>query len=169
MGEIHIPIAGALNPGAAEEAANKTREAIIELQSAVFDRAAAYTNLITLGGYAGGFTLWAYTRDQLGPTATIAVALLFGISLATFVFFEVYKMVVTQQSTIKQVRLATEALPPDEFLRRLVVLQQEARRTLLTTLLRIWTVVMFICVGTGLLAVGTLFYNFFAILLFPAA
>ncbi|MEO3434785.1 hypothetical protein [Inquilinus sp. CAU 1745] len=159
------PFASTIGEAALRDAAKEQRDIIIELQSAAFDRAAAYTNLITLGGYAGAFTLWSYTRDQLAPTATILVALLLGISLATFVFFEVYKMVLTSKGMTKQVRLLTAGHPPSEFLRRLQKLRKEDREAKLTKLMRIWNVVMYVCVGTGLSAVAVLFYNFFAILL----
>lgn len=166
MSENQPPrFAAAIGEAAQRNAAKEQRDIIIELQSALFDRAAAYTNLITLGGYAGAFTLWSYTRDQLTSTATILVALLLGISLTTFVFFEVYKMIITSKSMTKHVRLVTAKYPPSEFLQRLQNLRKEDREAKLTTLMRIWGIVMYVCVGTGLAAVVVLFYNFFAILL----
>ena len=33
------------------------RDLVIDIHSKAFDRAAAYTNLIVLGGYAGGFAI----------------------------------------------------------------------------------------------------------------
>ena len=81
-------LARAVGAAAEKEAARQAREATIEIQAAAYDRAAAYSNLILLGGYAGAFALWAYTRDLLTPKATILIALLLAISLATFIFLK---------------------------------------------------------------------------------
>src|SRR5436190_19873537 len=51
----------------ANELAAAYRNTVIEIQSKLFDRAAAYSNLIMLGGYAGAFTIWANTKAQLSP------------------------------------------------------------------------------------------------------
>jgi hypothetical protein len=37
--------------------ADEYRRTIVEIQSKLYDKATAYTNLVMLGGYAGSFTL----------------------------------------------------------------------------------------------------------------
>ena len=53
----------------AEADAERVRHILIDIQTKVFDRAAAYTNLIMFGGYVGGFAIWNFTRDMLGTSA----------------------------------------------------------------------------------------------------
>ncbi len=158
-------LARAVDVAAEKEAARQAREAIIEIQAAAYDRAAAYTNLILLGGYAGAFAIWAYTLDQLTPKATILIALLLTISLTAFIFFEVYKMVLATRAVLKQTKLLAEDLPPKAFLQRLEALKREHDGSTVTTLMRVWIVIMAISVGTALAAVAIIFYNFFSILL----
>jgi hypothetical protein len=92
------------------------------------------------------------------------VALLLGISLITFVLFEVYKMVVTHRAFLKQGRILAGGYEPRDFLARLEALKIQASESSVT-FMRMWGAVMVICVGAGLAAVGVLFYNFFALLL----
>ena len=49
----------------AEADAERVRQMVIDIQTKAFDRASAYTNLLMLGGYAGAFAIWNFTRDIL--------------------------------------------------------------------------------------------------------
>ena len=98
-----------------EEANAKNFDYLLELQSSMFNRAAAYTNIILVGGYAGAFTIWNFTRSQLTPRATIVVALFLSISLVTFIAFEVFKMIWTAVELKKQVLILRTAKSPTEF------------------------------------------------------
>lgn len=147
-----------------EEMAKKRRAAIIEIQSAAYDKATAYTNLIIAGGYAGAFAIWGFTKDQLPPKAAIWAALLLGVSLASFVFFEVYKMIYTTRYAVRHARLLQADIPDKEFLRRHDEIVQESRANTLKTILFVWVVVMVVCVGSAVGGLGLLFYNFVAIL-----
>lgn len=73
--------------------------AVIEKQKEflahVYEKASAYTNLIMVGGYAGLFAIWQFTRDFLTHTESVLVALLTLSSIIVFVGFEVYKNVST--------------------------------------------------------------------------
>jgi hypothetical protein len=146
-----------------QEAARQAREAMIEVLTVSFDKAVAYVNVIILAGYAGSFTSWAYTRDQLSPNATILVALLLGVSLAFFVFFEVFKMLFIHRHNTKQAKLLHADHEARVFLERLRTLQSAAPQSTLW-FMRIWGAVTAVSVISGLCAVGILFYNFFALL-----
>lgn len=151
-------------PDTQEEAAKKAREAMIEIVTRTFDRATAYTNLIMLGGYAGAFTIWSFTRGDLPKTARILVAVLLGISLCAFVFFETFKMVFTAKTFMRQRGLLVRGLPPDQFLRELAQFRISSDTSVLKVIMPIWRVVMIVTVGAALIAIGLLFYNFLAIL-----
>lgn len=79
----------------AEEADKRAAEQIVEAQikvmAATYDKSMAYTNLITVAGYASFFGLWQITKEKLDDNVSIWSALLIGISAAVFVLFEVTK------------------------------------------------------------------------------
>ena len=79
----------------------KVKTTLIEIQSKIYDKASACTNLIMVGGYAGSFATWAATRAHLTTRTNIAVALALTISLSAFIFFEVYKMTYTAVRFLK--------------------------------------------------------------------
>lgn len=147
-----------------DEAAEKAKDRLVEINSRLYDRATAYTNLILVGGYAGAFTIWNFTRKELPSKATIACALLLSISLAVFVFFEVYKMVSGTIRFNKISAILRTATSSRDFVGKYVQLDKEAAETnLLNT--RIWAVCLTACVLTALIPILDLIYNFFAILI----
>jgi hypothetical protein len=148
-----------------DDAAKKVREAMIEIVTRTFDRASAYTNLIMLGGYAGAFAIWSFTREYLPKTATILVALLLGVSLCTFILFEVFKMFFSTKTFMRQRELLVHQLPPQQFLQELSQFRTSADTLVLKVVMPIWRVAMVISVGTALGAIAILFYNFLAILI----
>ncbi|MCI0565105.1 MAG: hypothetical protein MN733_42100 [Nitrososphaera sp.] len=149
----------------AEEEANRVRNLLVDVQTKVFDRAAAYTNLIMLGGYAGAFAIWNFTREHLTEWAEIWAALLLTISLVTFIFFEVFKMVFSSRITLKQRALLTKALPPDQFVKELQELGlQDSVRTN-RWVIPLWIGSLAIAVPTALGAVGIFIWSFVTILL----
>ena len=150
-----------------DEDVRKAREAQADLMTRAFDRAAAYTNVIILAGYAGGFTVWGYTREHLTPRTTALVAILLLISVATFVFFETYKMVVNATQFLKMRAALTPELPPAEFLRRIGQFDQNARNYSARRLIPIWVAVMAVCIVTVLFAIAILIFNF-VVLIFGA-
>jgi hypothetical protein len=146
----------------ARELQEQAQNAIIETTAKLFDRAAAYTNLITLGGYAAGFAIWSATRTQLPARANVVFAMVFGFSLAVFVFFEVYKTVVTSLAFMRNRRLVDSSLPPRQFLDRLKAAELKEARTALS-LMRVWQLALICAALPALAAIGLLFYNYVAI------
>lgn len=106
----------------AEAAQKKQQEEYIRVLTRIishsYDRAAAYTNLIILAGYAGMFTLWSFTKDYLNETIEIFIALMVGASLFIFCAWEVYKMIYSSRLIKKQAELVMEPLAPKEFQQR---------------------------------------------------
>jgi hypothetical protein len=148
---------------AVEAQRKEIRDATIEIQGKLFDRAAAYTNLILVGGYAGTFAIWSATRPQLPPKANIAVACALGFSLAAFVFFEVYKGIRIACNFLKGRNLLAKLDLSDDPLRDI---KEYARREqkLSISFLPTWIGALVLAVGGALVAFGLLGYNFMAVL-----
>lgn len=149
----------------AEADANRVRDLLIDVQTKVFDRAAAYTNLIMFGGYAGAFAIWNFTRDHLTAWAEIWAALLLIISLVTFIFFEVFKMIFSSGIALKQRALLTKTLPPDQFVKELEKLGQQDRMRTNKWVIPLWVGSLAIAVPTALGAVAIFIWSFVTILL----
>jgi hypothetical protein len=64
---------------------------MLTIVSDSYEKMTAYTNLLMVAGYAGFFALWQMSKDFLTKTETLSAALLTLISLAIFVFFEIYR------------------------------------------------------------------------------
>src|SRR5688572_20847673 len=94
------PSSDVIRAAAAKEdaaAGEKIIETQIKIITASYDKAAAYTNLIVVAGYAAFFGLWTLTKPYLPRELALWAALLMLLSAATFVVFEVYKMNVTSR------------------------------------------------------------------------
>lgn len=149
----------------AEADAERIRNILIDVQTKVFDRAAAYTNLIMFGGYAGGFAIWNFTRDHLTERSEIWAALLLTISLMTFIFFEVFKMIISSKASFKKQALLTKAMPPEQFFKALQDFEDQNNKKIVTWIIPIWIGSLVIAVPSALGAVGILLWSFVTILL----
>ncbi len=136
---------------------------MIEIQSKIYEKASAYTNLIMVGAYAGMFATWSATRTQLPTKANIVVALSLGISLTAFVLFEVYKMTYTATRFMKNRKFLVTPAPPEEFAKNLAKLSHDEQKLSLF-FIPIWIFVLVVTVGAGLFALSLLFYNYVALL-----
>lgn len=147
-----------------EAAQRKAVDALSEIQGKMIDRAAAYANLMMIGGYAGIFTIWSSTRAALPIKASISIASAITFSLVIFISFEIYKMILTAVRALRNRKILTEAVPIQEFLERLEKLkQEEARRPV--GYMRMWMTALVLCISSALVALGLLGYNFAAVLL----
>ncbi len=149
----------------ANELAAAYRNTVIEIQSKLFDRAAAYSNLIMLGGYAGAFTIWANTKAQLSPKANVAVATLLGVSLVVFVLYQVVKMLGHLWHFQRVRRLLSDNLTLPEFFAKYNELQSRDDKTTLQLHTRLAAICFLAIVVPALIGLGILFYSFFVTLL----
>lgn len=147
----------------AEANQRKAVDVMTEVQGKLIDRSAAYTNLMLIGGYAGFFALWSGTRSNLPIKANVAIAGLATLSLAIFISFEVYKMVVTALRFLKNRHFLHESLSPDQFVKRLEELKREEAK-LPVGYMGIWVGAVGAALLFAFLAFALLTYNFFAIL-----
>jgi hypothetical protein len=87
------------------QVAEKIADAQLKIVTATFEKAAAYTNLMLIGGYAGFFGLWSMTKEFLSKHQVLWAALLVLISLTLFIVFEVVKMIVITKTITKKASL----------------------------------------------------------------
>lgn len=147
-----------------DEAADKAKDRIVEMQSRIFDKAAAYTNLILIAGYASAFAIWNLTKALLSPKTTIAVALFLGLSLVCFIFFEVYKMVMNANYYSKFSVIMKDVNSPHDFLQKYKIFETNIHRNSVG-FKKVWVFSLWFCIITALISLGILFYNFIVFLL----
>lgn len=163
MEALQKAIAGLQDKALADQQ-EKIKKALIEINTKTFEKAQAYTNVIILAGYAGSFTVWTYTRASLPEKANITIALLLGMSLLTFVFWEIFAMCVRARELMRTRPLLAGDMPPEKFFEALKTMQESEQKMQLW-LLPIWLVILFITVATAFSAIGLLFYNYIALLI----
>ena len=149
----------------AEADAQRVRDIIVDIQTKGFDRATAYTNLIMIGGYAGGFAIWNFTRDHLDDRAEVWAALLLTVSLAGFISFEIFKMIHSSRGLLKQRALLRKPMPPQQFIAEIQKLAQQEGRETTRLVMPIWIASLVLSAATALGAVGIFLWSFIAILL----
>lgn len=76
----------------------KQVEALIKINASLFDKAAAYTNLVIVAGYAVFYTVWSKSEAYLPSTWFVAAALLVTFSALTFICFEVFKLLINRET-----------------------------------------------------------------------
>lgn len=145
-----------------ERVASELADAQIRVVTAAFSQGAAYTNLITLGAYAGFFGLWQLTEKYISKQQALWAALLMLVSLCIFIMFEVYKMSFVSRQSFARAQLlnSREARSsPNVLLKKLneleVLQQGQAAFSM-----RVWMVALAATVGFGLVAAGILVYAF---------
>lgn len=61
-----------------------------EVLASSYEHAKQYSNIIILGGYAGLFTIWNFTRESLEKWQVLTVGFCTLISLFIYIVFELY-------------------------------------------------------------------------------
>jgi hypothetical protein len=132
-------------------------EATIKMLTASYDKAAAYTNLMIVAGYAGGFAVWNSVKSILSHRSIAAVGLLLSFSLLSFVLWEVTGMV----NNTKNLSAFNESLhgPFAQFEKSLQDAQAQADRRSLSHQ-RFWPVALWATLLPAFMAGLILFYNF---------
>lgn len=143
------------------EAAIETQ---IKVMSAVFDKSAAYTNLMILAAYAGFFGLWQLTKDYLTKQFALWSALLMLASVVMFVLFEVIKMVVIQHNIMDRVKAlkSPEVQRDPRALEKAFAELGRVHERVLLHFMRFWVVALIFVIITGMSAASLLAYAFVA-------
>jgi hypothetical protein len=136
----------------------KRIETVVKIMAALYDKAAAYTNLVIIAGYAAFFAVWGNMKGQLGKREMLYAALFMSISLIFFILWETIKMVITS-ITLKSLRKTVLEATPEHFNTKLVELNKAEAR-LHVKLMYFWFFVLAVTVGFGLLAGGILINGF---------
>jgi hypothetical protein len=150
-----------------ERVAAEILDAQIKIVTATYSQAAAYTNLVLLGGYAGFFGLWQLTKEYLARTQILCSALLILVSLLFFVLFEVAKMILVTKSTLRKAKVLESVDATSTPATTLAALREVESSLELSVgpFMRFWGVSVFVSLVTALLAAGILAYAFVAELL----
>ncbi|MHC9511159.1 hypothetical protein [Kangiella sp. M94] len=80
-----------------------------------YEHAKQYSNIIILGGYAGLFALWNFTREYLAAWQALSTGLLILVSLVIYIAFELYSSWLRATQINNQVKELTEAERLGEF------------------------------------------------------
>lgn len=149
-----------------EEQQKRVAKEIIDSQiniiGALYDKAATYTNIIIIAGYASFFGLWSLTKEHLNKEQILWAAIFISISLISFVFFEVVKMIITSFSLLKQQASISDPAvvnDPNKLLSRLQRYDFDIKR-INSKSIKVWLVTLVISIITGLIAIGIMFWAF---------
>lgn len=150
-------IAQALAEKARHETHEKRIEETTKLLSALYDRAAAYTNLIIVAGYAGFFAVWGSVKSDLSKSEMLASAFCLSFSLMVFVFWEILVMLYTSR-TLGNLNKTLQA-PPQDFEKQLekhnVLVAKRA-----VSIRRIWYGILLLTIVPGLIGGAILMFGF---------
>jgi hypothetical protein len=145
-----------------ERVAKEIVDTQIKIVSALYDKGVAYTNLIIIAGYASFFALWSFTKDYLSQRQVLWSAIIMSVSIITFVFFEVIKMVVMSKSLLARSKAMSDPSAendPNKILANLREYDLQAQKVTIR-LGKFWNCVLLLTVLTALIAIAILFYAF---------
>ena len=113
-----------------------------------YEQSKSYSNIIMMGGYAGIFAIWSFTKADLEQWQSMTVGLLAILSVFSFVLFEIYGVWLRSTQTfnlLKQLKTAEKLgqFPIDYG-------KDEMKR--IETMAKVWPYFFFFTLGTGVLA-----------------
>lgn len=146
-----------LSERALKEEHDRKVETMIKVLSTLYDKSAAYTNIIMAAGYAGFFTVWSNMKAYMSPAEMRVSAICMLVSLLVFVLWEVTKMILTSRNLHRLLEVLQS--PQPEFDAKLKK-QQHDERTFNIGFLRAWRIVLVSAIAPALLASATLIYSF---------
>ena len=163
----HNKLAHDFHQNQQEATAEKMIDALNKIVAFSYDKAAAYTNVVLVAGYASFFALWSTTKPVLTHWLSLTALLLMTISATVFVLFELYKMIHSGRFFLDHKHLITDQelrKDPKKLQAKLNEFEQlQNLHTLRFT--KVWVVVLWLTVPTGVIAVGLLVFNYLQLLL----
>lgn len=147
-----------MNKEELQEFIQKQKEVVVSS----YEQAKSYSNIIMMGGYAGLFAIWNFTKSDLARWQSMSVGLLALISVFTFVLFELYGgwLRATQTFNLLSQLQKAEKIGrfPEDYGK------QELKRS--EILAKLWPFFFFIALGTALLAALILVWSFITKLIY---
>ncbi len=121
-----------------------------------YEHGKQYTNIIIFGGYAGLFTIWNFTKDQLQPWQVLSVGLCILLSLFLYIAFELYGSWLRTTQVANQIKELEEAEKLHEFPEN----YGRSEQSRATRFISLWPYFFFGAVGFALIAALILTYSF---------
>lgn len=147
---------------ALKDAHEKRIDDFIEILSALYDKSAAYTNLIMAAGYAAFFAVWSNMKLLLTPLQMRVSALAMMLSLIVFVAWELTKMICTSLNLQKQFDVSqVERQQFDQKLNE----YKKSERKFNVKFLAMWPFILVAAIVPAIIAASVLVYAFIADLL----
>lgn len=143
-----------------QQDADRVKAVLLEMQTAAFGHARTYTTVVIFGGYAGLFAIWNFVRDDISARTSHLVGLLIGISLLTFVSFEIFGMIIRSIEFFKVRNMLVKELPPAKFLAERERLTKESNFLVQKVVIPVWVIALVISVVTGIGAAIILLFTF---------
>lgn len=132
-------------------------DVVTKIMAAMFDKAATYTNLIIVAGYAAFFTIWSHTKAFMTRKEMISAALCISISCLLFIIWEITKMILFAKSTRKLNLIG--GIPADKIKDELdSIIKSEGK--LQIKIYKAWVIILAVTVAFGLGGTGILVYSF---------
>jgi len=127
-----------------------------EVITTSYEQAKQYTNAIIFGGYAGLFTIWSFTKNQLQPWQTLTVGFCILFSLFLYIAFELYGFWLRTTQVSNQIKELEKAEKLHEFPEN----YGKAEQARVSKFISIWPYFFFSTVGFALVASVILIYSF---------
>ena len=122
----------------------------------------AYNRMILTLGYGGLITVWITFRDDMSPLFFYSAGLLWMLSLAVFIAFEVWKMITTTRLLVRCQKILKE--PPE--LRGVAYEKEMSAHS--EWQVTWWTRALWLMVLSAILAFGIVFFSAAIALFSPA-
>lgn len=124
---------------------------LIVLNGEIFEKAAAYDNVIMIAGFAAFYTTWSGAAEHLERAVVLWSGTLITLSLALYVCWHIYNMVIRQRGQRRFAQAIQTATDPLKF-ESAWTKAEVAYRKDTTIMLGRWLFVFAPCVVTGLAA-----------------
>ncbi|MFQ2814113.1 hypothetical protein ACK30E_04345 [Aeromonas caviae] len=124
-----------------------------QIYSSSWSAAATYTNVIILAGYAGYFGLLSTLKDYITPLGLLLSGFFMALSLAFFVFHEVFRMAF---AGVKYKKIFNDLEEGDNIVSKM---QDHAERYNIISN-RVWFIAFCPTVLFGILGIGSVIYSF---------
>jgi hypothetical protein len=140
-----------------DEEREKLVKHLADVNAAQFSQGLAYTNIIVAAGYAGSFALWNIVKEQLTAAASNWIVLALGISLVTFIAWNVFTMIWLAVERMAY-GAGLEGLSGDAFIKRHLALEGATKRKL-AGYYKIWVCQLTLTIVTAAIGMGILLVN----------